>query len=198
MSRKRRQQIDAIKAVLGDRNIVFVGMMGSGKSAIGRLVAEDLQLPYFDSDSEICAASGLTVPEIFERFGEEYFRAGEKRVIARLMAQGPAVLSLGGGAFLAGETRELIARRGVSCWLMADPDLLLARVSRRPGTRPLLLTAEPRQTLVELLEKREPVYRLADLHVASSKISKRQTGDAVLAALAGWLERQPMPAAAGD
>jgi len=198
MSRKRHQQIDSIKAALGRRNIAFVGMMGSGKTAIGRLVAEDLQLPFFDSDTEICAASGLTIPEIFERFGEDYFRAGEKRVIARLLAQGPSVISLGGGAFLAGETRDLIASNGISCWLMADPDLLLSRVGRRPGTRPLLQTAEPRKTLVDLLAKREPVYRLANLHIVSSKISKRHTGDAVLAALADWLERQPMPAAAAD
>lgn len=196
MSRRKQNQIAAIRSALGDRNLVFVGMMGSGKSAIGRLIADDLRLPYFDSDTEIAAAAGLSIPEIFDRFGEDYFRSGERRVIARLLADGPLVLSLGGGAFLAEETRQLIARRAVSCWLMADIDLLMARVARRPGTRPLLQTTDPRATLADLLAKREPVYRLADLHIASSRISKRQTGDAVLAALADWLASHRQPASA--
>lgn len=188
MAGRRLQRIAAIKAALGTRNIVFVGMMGSGKSAIGRLIAEDLQLPYFDSDAEIAAAAGLSIPEIFEKFGEDYFRRGERRVISRLLDDGPSVLSLGGGAFLSGDTRDVISRRGVACWLMADVDLLMARVARRPGTRPLLQTADPRATLVGLLAQREPVYRLADLHIPSSKISKRQTADTVLADLGDWLE----------
>jgi shikimate kinase len=198
MSRRRMQLIEAVRATLGKRHVVFVGMMGSGKSAIGRLIADDLQLPYFDSDHEIVSAAGLSIPEIFERFGEEYFRAGERRVITRLLGEGASVVSLGGGAFLSPETRQMIAQRGVTCWLTADVDLLLARVMRRPGTRPLLQTDDPRATLVDLLARREPVYRLADLHVASSRISKRQTGDAVLSALAPWLAARRTPASAGS
>ena len=198
MVRRRTQLISQIKDRLGGRNIVFVGMMGSGKSAVGRLVAEDLQLPFFDSDQEIVTAAGLSIAEIFERFGEEYFRAGERRVIARLLGEGSCVLSLGGGAILSEETRNLIKRRGISCWLVADADLLLARVTRRPTTRPLLQTADPRATLVDLLARREPIYRLADLHIPSSRISKRQTGDAVLTALAAWLANHRSAVSAGN
>lgn len=178
---------DAIRARLGNRPIVFVGMMGSGKTAVGKLVASDLGLPFHDSDNEIVEAAGMSIPEIFERFGEDYFRAGERRVIARLLAEGPGVLSLGGGAFVSAETREEIRRHGVSVWLVADPDLLLSRVMNRPKTRPLLQTADPRATLVDLLEKRTPVYRLADIHVESSRGSKRQTCNAVINQLDDWL-----------
>jgi shikimate kinase len=173
----------SIVEALNGRSIVFVGMMGSGKTAIGRLVASALDLRYFDSDHEIVAAANLEIPEIFELHGEPYFRAGEERVIQRLLADGPAVISLGGGAFVSEATRKEIADKGISIWLTADLDLLMARVMRRPGTRPLLQTADPRATLSELMKKREPVYRLADLHVPSSKISKNHTREAVLAAL---------------
>jgi shikimate kinase len=182
---------DAMVRKLGKRAIVFVGMMGSGKSAIGRLVADSLGLPFADSDAEIVAAAGMSIPEIFEKFGEEHFRTGEKRVISRLLGEGPIVLSLGGGAFMAEETRKEIAQRGVSVWLKADADLLMSRVMRRPKSRPLLQTADPRATLAELLEKRTPIYSLADIHVESSKLSKRQTADDVLSALAQWTEGHP-------
>jgi shikimate kinase len=176
---------------LGRRAIVFVGMMGSGKSAIGRLVADSLGLPFADSDAEIVAAAGMSIPEIFEKFGEEHFRTGERRVVSRLLGEGPIVLSLGGGAFMAEETRNDIAQRGVSVWLKADADLLMSRVMRRPKSRPLLQTADPRATLAELLEKRTPIYSLADIHVESSKLSKRQTADDVLSALGEWTEGHP-------
>ena len=180
----------AIVEGLNGRSIVFIGMMGSGKSAIGRLVASALGLPFFDSDHEIVAAANLEIPEIFERHGEAYFRAGEERVIKRLLEQGPAVVSLGGGAFLSERTRRRIRRNGISIWLMADADLLMSRVSKRPGTRPLLQTPDPRATLVDLMHKREPVYALADIHVESSRSSKNHTRDAVLEAVGVYLDRQ--------
>ena len=168
---------------LGDRSIVFVGMMGSGKTAIGRLVAAALDVPFYDSDQEIVAAANMDIPEIFEKHGEPYFRAGEERVIQRLLSDGPAVLSLGGGAFMSETTRKEICEHGISVWLKADLELLMSRVLRRPGTRPLLNTPDPKATLTELKEKREPVYALSDIHVESSRISKAHTRDAVLAAL---------------
>lgn len=182
---------ETIRARLGNRPIVFVGMMGSGKSAIGRLVADELKLRFADSDAEIVAAAGMSIPEIFEKFGEEHFRSGEKRVVHRLLAEGPLVLSLGGGAFIPQETRDEIAARGISVWLKADIDLLLSRVMRRPKARPLLQTKDPKATLAELLARREPVYSLADIHVESSRLSKRETRDGVLAALSHWLEQHP-------
>lgn len=176
--------VKAILEGLGGRNLVFVGLMGSGKTAIGRMVASALAIPYHDSDQEIVEAANMEIPEIFERHGEAYFRAGEERVIQRLLAGGPAVISLGGGAFMSRATREEIEQRGVSVWLRADLELLLERVLRRPGTRPLLNTGDPRETLQKLLETRGPVYALADIHVDSSPVSKAETRNAVLAALA--------------
>ena len=173
-----------LREVLGDKSIVFVGMMGSGKTAIGRLVAAALEVPFHDSDQEIVVAANMEIPEIFEKHGEAYFRAGEERVIQRLLSEGPAVLSLGGGAFMSETTRQAIREQGLAVWLKADLDLLMSRVLRRPGTRPLLNTPDPRATLRELQEMREPVYALADIHVESSSISKGHTRDAVLAALA--------------
>ena len=186
---KKSTRIQTIRNALDGRSVVFVGMMGSGKSAIGRLLAAETGLPYFDSDAEIVAAADLSIPEIFDRFGEDYFRKGEERVIARLLAEGPSIISLGGGAFLSEQTRKEIADHAISIWLKADIDLLLSRVRRRPGTRPLLAIDDPRATLVELVEKREPVYALADLHVESSRLSKKQTCDNVVKALHGWLEK---------
>lgn len=177
----------AIRQALEKRSVVFVGMMGSGKTAIGKLVASALDLTFFDSDHEIVEAANLDIPEIFERHGEAYFRAGEEKVIQRLLADGPAVISLGGGAFLSEATRAAISKTGISVWLTADLDLLMSRVMRRPGTRPLLQTADPRSTLSDLKDKREPIYALADLHVPSSKISKNNTRDAVLRHLSKFL-----------
>jgi shikimate kinase len=181
----------AIRDRLGSRPIVFVGMMGSGKSAIGRMVADELKLRFVDSDAEIVAAAGMSIPEIFARFGEEHFRSGEKRVVHRLLAEGPLVLSLGGGAFMPPETRQEISAKAVSVWLKADLELLLSRVLRRPKARPLLQTADPKATLAELLQKREPVYGLADINVESSRLSKKETRDDVLRALGEWLESHP-------
>ncbi|MCG6857134.1 MAG: shikimate kinase [Salaquimonas sp.] len=184
---RKAERIHIIRTALDGRSIVFVGMMGCGKSAIGRLIAAELDLLYFDSDTEITAAADLSVAEIFERFGEDYFRRGEERVIARLLGEGPAVISLGGGAFMSPTTREEIAAKAISIWLKADIDLLMSRVMRRPGTRPLLETGDPRAKLTELLDKRSPVYALADLHVESSRMSKKQTCENVLKSLQAWL-----------
>jgi shikimate kinase len=168
---------------LSGRSIAFVGMMGSGKSAIGRLVASELDLPCYDSDREIESAAGMTIPEIFSRFGEAYFRSGEQRVIARLLGEGPAVLSLGGGAYMNEETQRLIAERAIAIWLKADVELLMKRVSRRPNSRPLLQNTDLRERLAELVELRSPVYAQADLQVISSRLSKKKTCNDAIRAL---------------
>lgn len=146
------------------RSVVLVGMMGSGKTAVGRALAQRLAVPFLDSDAEIEEAAKATIAEIFARDGERFFRAREAEVIARLLSGPPSVLSTGGGAFLAERNRELIARLGVSVWLDADLDLLWERV-RHKGTRPLLQTANPRQTLAEIFAARTPIYAQAGLRV---------------------------------
>jgi shikimate kinase len=189
MTEASSRQIDKSQMLeaLGDKSLVFVGLMGSGKTAIGKLVAAWLGLPFFDSDHEIVAAANLDIPEIFERHGEAYFRAGEEKVIHRILTENNCVLSLGGGAFISDMTRQEVANNAISIWLQADLDLLMNRVMRRPGTRPLLQTNDPRATLAALKEKREPIYALADIHVPSSRISKNHTRDAVIAQLATFL-----------
>ena len=138
--------------------------MGAGKTAVGKELARMLSVPFLDSDEEIVAAAAMSIAEIFERDGEEFFRAREAEVIARLLRGRPGVLSVGGGAFLREQTRELISELGASVWLKADLDLLWSRV-RQKTTRPLLMTANPRATLAGLLAEREPVYAKADLIV---------------------------------
>ncbi|MCC5954783.1 MAG: shikimate kinase [Natronohydrobacter sp.] len=146
------------------KTVVLVGMMGAGKTAVGKDLARMLSVPFRDSDEEIVTASRMSIAEIFARDGEAFFRAREAEVIARLLRDTPSVLSVGGGAFLNGETRALITELGVSVWLKADLDLLWARV-RHKTTRPLLRTNNPRQTLSDLLDVRAPIYALADLVV---------------------------------
>jgi shikimate kinase len=158
-----------ILSALGARSIVLVGMMGVGKSTIGRRLAARLKLPFVDADSEIEAAAGMTIPEIFERHGEPHFRDGEARVIARLLDGGPLVLATGGGAFMREDTRRRIATKAVSIWLKADHDVIMRRVRRR-ADRPLLQTADPEGTVTRLLTEREPVYRNADLTIASRDV----------------------------
>lgn len=151
-----------------DRTIVLVGMMGVGKTTIGKRLAQRLGMRFIDADAEIEKAAGYTVPEIFEKFGEAQFRDGERRVIARLLKDEPAhVLAAGGGAFNDPETRERIAERGISVWLRADLDVLARRVARR-NNRPLLAGGDTEQKLATLLEQREPVYALAELHLDTS------------------------------
>ena len=149
-----------------DRPIVLVGMMGVGKSTVGRKLATLLHLDFRDADDEIEEAAQMSVGEIFERFGEAYFRAGERRVIARLLDGGRAVIATGGGAFVQADTRELILERGIAIWLDADVDTLVDRV-RRKDTRPLLRDGDPREIVARLKAEREPAYALAPIHVPS-------------------------------
>ncbi len=162
------QPVDArrVAAALGGRSVVLVGMMGAGKTSVGKRLAAKLGLPFVDADAEIEAGAQLTIPEIFERFGEVYFREGERRVIARLLAGGPQVLATGGGAFMNASTREAIAAHGVSIWLRPDVEVLIARV-RKKSNRPLLKTQDPESTLRRILAERSPTYALADLTIES-------------------------------
>lgn len=151
-----------------DRTITLVGLMGAGKSTVGRRLATRLDLPFVDADSEIEAAAGCTIPEIFERHGEAEFRAGERRVIARLLRGRPKVLATGGGAFMDPDTRQRIKSRAVSVWLRADIELLMARVARRDN-RPLLKQGDPREIMERLMAQRYPVYGEADITVESNE-----------------------------
>jgi shikimate kinase len=171
-----------ILAALGQRLIVLIGMMGAGKSTIGRRLAARLRLPFMDADSEIEAAAGMTIPEIFELHGEPHFRDGEARVIARLLDSGPAVLATGGGSFMREETRRRIGDKAVSIWLKADTDIIMRRVRRR-ADRPLLQTEDPAATVNRLLAEREPVYGNADLTIASRDVPHDKIVDECVAAL---------------
>ena len=175
------QSVDAGRAAaaLGGRSIILVGMMGAGKTSVGKRLAAKLGLPFIDADAEIEAGAQLSISEIFERFGEAYFREGERKVIARLLNGGPLVLATGGGAFMNAATRDNIAKQGVSIWLKPSFDVLLARV-RKKSNRPLLKTADPEQTLRRLLEERSPTYALADFTVESLEGSHEAVVDAIL------------------
>jgi shikimate kinase len=159
----------AILPALGSRSVVLVGMMGAGKSSIGRKLALTLNIPFVDADAEIEAAAGMTIPEIFSTHGEPYFRAGEARVIARLLEGGPQVLATGGGAFMREDTRRAIGAKGISIWLKAEYDVLIRRIRRRTD-RPLLKTDNPAATMKTLIEERYPVYAQADITVASREV----------------------------
>lgn len=166
-----------------NKTVAMVGMMGSGKSAIGTAVARLLDVPFLDSDAEIEAASNLTIAEIFQREGETFFRAKESQVLSRLLNGAPAILSTGGGAFLTPENRAMISERGVSVWLRADVDLLWSRV-RHKNSRPLLRTADPLATLRALHAERTPHYAKADLVVdAQADYSIQQMAEKVIKTL---------------
>jgi len=180
-------RLAAIRAALKDHCIVLIGMMGSGKSAIGQRLAARLGLRFVDADAEIVAAARMSIPEIFAKYGEGYFRDGERRVMLRLLNNGPAVLATGGGAFLDPRTRRRIAERGVSIWFDADHETLLRRV-RRKSDRPLLQTADPAATLRRLMDERYPVYAHADIRVVSRDTPQDTMVDETLDALA---ERLP-------
>jgi len=187
-----------IVAALGHRAIVLVGMMGSGKSTIGRRLGARLHVPFLDADHEIeVAHAGMTVSEIFAQHGEPYFRDGEARVIARLLESGPCVIATGGGAFMREETRERIRARGVSVWLQADGDVILRRVKRR-SDRPLLQTADPAATIARLIAERSPTYQLADIAVASRDVPHEKIVDecveAIHAHLVSGAAAAPSPA----
>jgi shikimate kinase len=172
----------ALIAALGGRSVVLVGMMGSGKSSIGRRLAGRLAIRFVDADSEIEEAAGMTIAEIFEKHGEPYFRAGEGRVIARLLDHGPQVLATGGGAFMNLYTRAAIRAKGISVWLKAELDVLMKRIKRR-GDRPLLKTDDPAATLTALMTERYPVYAEADLTVLSRDVPHDTIVDEIVAAL---------------
>jgi shikimate kinase len=174
-------------AALGARSIVLVGMMGAGKSTVGRRLAARLHIPFLDADHEIEAAhAGMTISEIFAVHGEPYFRDGEARVIARLLESGPSVLATGGGAFMREETRNRIRDKGISIWLDVEGDVILRRVKRR-ADRPLLQTANPAATIEKLIAERSPVYRLADITIASRDVVHEKIVDECIDALHAYL-----------
>jgi shikimate kinase len=182
-----------IVRALGGRTIALVGMMGAGKSSIGKRLAARLGLPFVDADTEIEQAANATITEIFEKHGEPYFRDGERRVIRRLLDEHPKVLATGGGAFIQPETRAAIRDGAVTIWLQADRDLILSRVRRR-SNRPLLKTADLESRIDQLIAERYPVYAEADIHVQSRDVAHDVVIDDIVAALAARLDHQPVEA----
>jgi shikimate kinase len=176
----------ALAAALGRRSIVLVGMMGAGKSSIGRRVAARLGIPFVDADVAIEEAAGMSIADIFAAHGEPYFRAGEARVIARLLDHGPQVLATGGGAFMNEQTRANVRDKGVSVWLKAELDVLTRRLKRR-NDRPLLKTADPVATLANLLAERNPIYGEADVTVMSREIAHELIVGEIIAAVSSKL-----------
>lgn len=177
--------VDQAAAPGADRTIALVGLMGAGKSTVGRRLADAMGRKFYDSDTEIERAAGQSVSDIFANLGEEEFRRGEKAVLKRLLDEPPHVLATGGGAFLAEETRALMKDKAVTVWLNADLETLWKRVNKR-SHRPLLRTADPRGALSRLLDERKPVYAQADLTVVSKDGPHTQTVDAILDALKTW------------
>ena len=171
-----------IAAALGARSIVLIGMMGAGKSTIGRRLSARLRLPFLDADVEIEAAAGMSIPDIFETHGEAHFRDGEARVIARLLDSDPAVIATGGGAFMREETRNRIRDKAVSIWLKAEAEIIMRRVRRR-ADRPLLQTPDPAATVDRLLGEREPVYQNADITIWSRDVPHEKIVEECIEAL---------------
>lgn len=165
-----------------NRTVTLVGMMGAGKSSVGRRLAAKLDVPFRDVDSEIETAAGCSISEIFERYGEEAFRDGERRVVARLLGEPPHVLATGGGAFMDPKTREAIRDTSISVWIRAPVGILVQRVKRRDN-RPLLKTGDPREILERLLKEREPIYAEADLTIDSEEGPHAQAVDKIIAVL---------------
>jgi len=176
--------------MLDGNNIVMLGMMGCGKSTIGRMLARKLGLAFKDADTEIEEAAGRNVSEIFAEYGETEFRRLEQRVIERVLNEGPVLLALGGGAFMSEDTRKAIGENAMSIWIKADIELLLARVKRKPGKRPLLKQGNPKEILEDLLVQREPVYALADLHINSINGTKSEMRDHAFNELHDYLEQK--------
>ena len=182
----REARKDELLTLLGGRPIVLIGMMGAGKTTVGRRLAAKLGRHFVDSDEEVEKAANMTISEIFAAHGEDDFRAGEARVIARILREPGIVLGTGGGAFINPETRRLIKAGSVSVWIKADPDLLFARVSRR-SDRPLLKTANPRATLEALIEARYPIYAEADVTVVSRDVPQDQVDGDIIDRLVDYL-----------
>ncbi|MBB3935983.1 shikimate kinase [Aureimonas phyllosphaerae] len=168
------------------RPVVLVGLMGAGKTTVGRKLAQMLDLPFVDTDQEIEDASRMTISELFATYGEAEFRALEARVVARLLDDGPRIVATGGGAYMNEGTRRLLAERSITVWLKAELDVLMDRVMKKP-TRPLLQTPDPRATLKALMDVRYPVYALADLHVPTRNVKR----EAVAREILDQLERHP-------
>jgi shikimate kinase len=185
-----------ISLQLGSRSLVLVGLMGAGKSTVGRRLAQTLKLPFRDADHEIEAAAGMTIPEIFAVHGEDHFRDGERRVIARLLQEGPIVLATGGGAFMNEETRQRVAECAISIWLKADLDVLMRRVRKR-STRPLLQNPDPEGTMRRLMDLRYPVYATADITIDSHEAPHDKVVAEVVRAVSEWFERDKQGSAQG-
>jgi shikimate kinase len=177
--------------------IVLIGLMGVGKSTVGRRLAMRLNLPFVDADSEIEAAAGMSIADIFDRFGEEYFRDGERRVISRLIDGTPKVIATGGGAFINAETRTLILDHAIAVWLDANPRILAERVKRR-DTRPLLRNRDAAEVLTALAEVRNPLYALAPIHVSSQQAPHENTVAAIIKALGIPMSGDQRPATKGE
>ena len=188
-------QQGALLAALGRRSIVLIGMMGAGKSSIGRRLAQRLGLPFVDADTEIEAAhAGVTIAEIFASYGEAYFRSGEQRVIARLLDSGPQVLATGGGAYMNAETRAAVAQKGISVWLKADFEVLMKRVKRRSTADRPMLQGDPAQRIRHLMDERYPVYAEADVTVVSREVSHEIIVNEIVAELSRVLGAAAAPA----
>jgi shikimate kinase len=181
----------AILPRLERRSIVLVGMMGVGKSSIGRRLGVRLGVPFVDADAEIEMAAGMSIADIFARHGEASFRSGEARVIARLLDGGPQVLATGGGAVMNADTRAAIKAKGVSIWLNADFDILMRRISKRKNDRPMLQTADPAATLRQLLAEREPFYAQSDLTVQSREVPHEAIVTEIVDGVASFLGAPP-------
>ena len=180
----------SVAAALGNKSLVLVGLMGAGKTTIGRRLANRLDLPFVDADAEIEKAAGTSIADIFKDFGENHFRDGEQRVIARLLDTGPQVLATGGGAFVNEKTRAAIKERGISIWLKADLDVLMKRVSRR-SHRPLLQNDDPEAVMKRLIDERYPIYALSALAIDSKEGPHEAVVDEIIYALAEHLKCQP-------
>ncbi len=177
------EQIERVLSRLGKKCVVLIGMMGAGKTSIGRRLANALHLPFVDADAEIEKAANQSIAEIFAEYGEAYFRDGERRVVQRLLAEGPQVIATGGGAFMSKETRQRCREQGITIWLKADVAVLLERV-RKKGTRPLLNNPDPEGVMRRLLAEREPFYATADISIAS----REGPHNALVAELLGALD----------
>lgn len=189
----RDRQLAEIRRSLGEKSLVLIGLMGAGKSAVGRRLATSLNLPFTDADSEIEAAAGQSIGEIFAEHGEAYFRTGERKVIARLLENGPQVLATGGGAYMDPETRTAIKQHGISIWLKANLRVLMKRVGRRDN-RPLLQVDNPETVMKRLMAERNPVYAQADITVESKEAPHEVMVSSIIDALSARLAQE----SAGD
>ena len=192
--RDRDRQLAEIRQSLGQNSLVLIGLMGAGKSAVGRRLAASLNLPFTDADSEIEAAAGQSIAEIFAEHGEAYFRTGERKVIARLLENGPQVLATGGGAYMDPETRAAVKEHGISIWLKASLRVMMKRVGRRDN-RPLLQVDNPETVMKKLMAERDPVYAEADITVESKEAPHEVMVGSIIDALTARLQAAD---AAGD